>query len=109
MFRLNHKAFKILATEIEKAAAKDSIAGEVASKIALKRLKKLYSQKGTPVTEAELKELVQDILPEFSDRAIKKAIKINRPPSKLWLLPKVGIEIFEKYRALLQEITVQIS
>jgi hypothetical protein len=91
VFRLNHKAFKILATEIEKAAAKDSIAGEVASKIALQRLKKLYSQKGMPVTEAELKELVQDILPDFSDRAIKKAIKVNRPPSKLWLLPKGGI------------------
>lgn len=93
MFRLNKKAFKILATEIERAAAKDTIAGEVARQIALKRLNKLYSRKGTPVTETELKELFKDILPHFSDRAIQKAIKVNRPPSKLWLLPKAAVGI----------------
>ena len=102
MFRLNNKAFNILAVEIEKAAEKDTIAGEVAQKIALKRLKKLRSRTGTPVTEEELKELFKDILPDFSDRAkpgseadraIKKAVKVNRPPSKLWLLPKAGVGI----------------
>ena len=37
MFRLNNKAFNILAVEIEKAAEKDSIVGEVAKEIAIKR------------------------------------------------------------------------
>ena len=93
MFRLNQRAFKILATEIEKAAAKDTIAGEVAQKIAFKRLNRLRQQKGTPVTETELKELFQDILPDFSDRLIQKAVRLNHPPSPLWLLPKVGVGI----------------
>lgn len=93
MLRLNQKAFKILATEITKAAAKDTIAGEVARKIAFQRLNKLRHKKGTPVTETELKELFKDILPEFSDRIIQKAVRVNRPPSKLWLLPKAGIGI----------------
>lgn len=93
MLRLNQKAFKILATEITKAAAKDTIAGEVAHRIAFQRLNKLRHQKGTPVTEIELKELFKDILPEFSARIIQKAVRVNRPPSKLWLLPKVGIGI----------------
>ncbi|VEP18747.1 conserved hypothetical protein [Hyella patelloides LEGE 07179] len=93
MFRLNQRAFKILATEIEKAANKDPIAGDVAKKVALKRLDKLRSQKGKPVTETELKELFKDILPYFSDRSIKQAIKVNRSPNKLWLLPTVGMVI----------------
>lgn len=93
MFRLNQRAYKVLATEIEKAAIKDSIAGEVAREIAFKRLNRLRSQKGNPLSETELKELFKDILPDFSDRAIKKAVKVNRPASKLWLLPKAGIAI----------------
>ena len=46
MFRLNNKAFNILAAEIEKAAEKNNIAGEVAQKIAIKILNKLRSQTG---------------------------------------------------------------
>jgi len=90
VFRINQKAFKILAAEIERAAAQDSIAGEVAQKIALKRLNKLRERKGKPVTAAELKELLSDILPDFKARAIAKAIKVNRPPSPLWLMPKIA-------------------
>ncbi|GAB4244663.1 MAG: hypothetical protein Kow0049_34570 [Stanieria sp.] len=78
---------------IEKAAAKDTIAGEVAQEIAIKRLKKLHSQTGKPVTEEELKNLFKDILPDFSDRVIEKAVNVNRPASKLWLLPKAGVGI----------------
>ena len=91
MFRLNNRAFKIIAAEIEKAAAKDPIAGEVAQKIALKRLKRLHNQKGKAVTETELIELIKDILPDFDDRVIKKAIRANQPLSKLWLIPKAGM------------------
>ena len=44
--RLNKKAYKIIAAEITKAAAKDEIAGEISQKIALKRLRLLRSKKG---------------------------------------------------------------
>ncbi|MCC0176304.1 hypothetical protein I4641_04850 [Waterburya agarophytonicola K14] len=89
--RLNHKAYKILVAEINKAAVKDKYAGEVSQKIALKRLDKLSSITGKPVTEAELKSLIGDLFPDFNPKVIHKAIKVNRPPSKLWLLPKIAI------------------
>ena len=61
--RLNKKAYKIIAAEITKAAAKDEIAGEISQKIALKRLRLLRSKKGKPVTEAELNYLISDLFP----------------------------------------------
>ncbi len=93
MSRINQKAFDILAREIEIAAEKDNVAGEVARKIAFQRLNRLHSRQGKPVTEEELQELFQDILPNFSKKAIAKAVKANRPPSKLWLIPYAGIGI----------------
>ncbi len=93
MSRINQKAFNILATEIAAAAAKDGVAGAVAQNIALKRLQRLRSQKGNPPTETELKELFVDILPNFNQQAIKKAVKANRPPSKLWLIPYAAMGI----------------
>ena len=91
MRRLNKKAFNILKAAIETAAAKDSSAGEVAKQIAFKRLDRLYNQRGKLVTEAELISLFQDILPHLTERDIKRASKANRPPSKLWLIPKLGL------------------
>jgi hypothetical protein len=91
VFRLNQKAFNILTAEIEKTAAQDSIAGEVAQKIALKRLNKLREREGKPVTAAELKELLSDILPDFNYRTIAKAVEVNRSPSSLWLMPKIAV------------------
>ena len=89
--RLNRKAYKIIAAEIAKAAAKDKYAGEVSQKIALKRLKYLSSLKGQPVTEEELKFLISDLFPDFNIKVLKKAVKVNRPASKLWLVPKIAI------------------
>lgn len=67
------------------------MAGEAAKKIAYQRLDRLTSRQGQPVTESELKDLLQDVLPNFSDRAIHQAIKANRPSGKFWLLPKIGL------------------
>ena len=89
--RLNKKAYKILATEIASAAAKDNLAGEVSQKIAIKRLKKLNSAKGKPVNEAELQSLISDLFPDFNSKVIKKAARLNRPTSKFWLIPKISI------------------
>ena len=91
MYRLNKKAYNILILEVETAVQKDNLGGEAAKKIAYQRLDRLTSRQGQPVTESELKELLQDILPNFSDRSIHQAIKANRPPSKFWLLPKIGL------------------
>lgn len=87
--RLNRKAYRILAAEITKAAAKDKYAGEITQKIALKRLKNLSSTKGQPLTEAELKFLIADLFPDFNPKVLRKAVKVNRPASKLWLIPKI--------------------
>ena len=89
--RLNKKASKIIADEIAKAADRDKIAGEVSQKIARKRLKELHSSKGKPVTEAELKHLIGDLFLDFDPKVIKKAIRANRPSSRLWLIPKMAV------------------
>ncbi|MEM8720505.1 MAG: hypothetical protein AAGE84_14575 [Cyanobacteria bacterium P01_G01_bin.39] len=89
--RLNKKAYNILAIAINKAAVKDQIAGEVSHKIALKRLQKLNSTKGNPVTEQELKDLISDLFPNFDSQAIKKAVRVNRPSSALWWLTKIAL------------------
>ena len=89
--RLYKKAYKILVAEVAKAAAKDKLAGETSQKIALKRLRNLLSLKGKPVTERELQFLIGDLFTDFNPKIIKKAVRVNRPPSKLWLIPKIAI------------------
>jgi hypothetical protein len=89
--RLNNKAYKIIAQEITKTAAKDKITGEVSQQIALKRLNKLNSTKGKPITETELTYLIIDVFPDFDSKVISKAIRANRPPSRLWLIPKIAV------------------
>ena len=84
--RLNNRAYKILAWEI----VKDTLAGEISQKIAIERLKKLNFTKGKPVTEQELTYLISDVFPDFNPKVIKKAVRANRPPSKLWSIPKVA-------------------
>lgn len=85
--RLYKKAYKLLVAEIAKAAAKDQLAGEISQKIALKRLKKLNCTKGKPVSESELQFLVGDLFPDFSPKVLNKAVRVNRPQSKLLLIP----------------------
>ncbi|MGB5969416.1 MAG: hypothetical protein WBG70_13970, partial [Spirulinaceae cyanobacterium] len=89
--RLNNKAYNILAIEITKVAAEDNLAGEVSQKVVLKRLKKLNSQQGQPVTERELSFLINDVFPNFDPQVIKKAANANRPSSPLWLIPQVAL------------------
>ena len=89
--RLNHQAYKIIAAEITKAAAKDKFAGEVSQKIALKRLNKLSKMDGQPLTEAELTYVISDLFPDFNYKVIRQAIKVNRPASKLWSIPIIAM------------------
>ena len=86
---LNKRAYKIIAAEIARAAAKDKIAGEMSQKIALKRLKQLNKNKGKPVNEAQIQSLIGDLFPDFNSKVIKKAVRANRPPTAFWWIPKI--------------------
>lgn len=79
MFRLNNRAFEILRAEVQNCGS-DSPIGQVERQIVLKRLEKLRMQKGTPISIGELRDLVVDVFPEFSEKAFKAAIKANQPP-----------------------------
>ena len=90
MPRLNKKAWKILVAEVERTT--DDLAG-VQRMIVLKRLEKLRFGSGSLATEAELRYIVSDILPQFSDKAIKRAAKANRPPGPLNLVPTAVVSL----------------
>lgn len=79
MTRLSDRAFLILKTEIQRRTGSDA-AGRVQQQILLRRLEKLRDQKGEPVGEAELREMVSDILPDFDAQVLQKAVRANRPP-----------------------------
>lgn len=89
--RLNNKAYKMLVAEVIRAADRDKVAGDISRQIAIRRLKSLNSTRGKPVTETELKYLIGDLFPDFSSKAIAEAIRVNRPPSKLWLIPQLAV------------------
>jgi hypothetical protein len=87
MSRLNQKAWKILHAEVEKCAASEKLAGEVARDIALKRLEKLRDRAGKPIAEEELRQLTSDIFPNFSEQALKIAAQANRTLNPLAIMP----------------------
>ncbi|VXD18865.1 conserved hypothetical protein [Planktothrix serta PCC 8927] len=79
MKRLYDQAFEILKPEVKKCAQKDLV-GDVGEKIILKRLEKMRSQAGDPLTIDELRDLISDQFPSFSETVLKQAAKANRPP-----------------------------
>lgn len=83
MFRLNNKAFEILNAELQRCNTNDA-GSRVQQQIILKRLEKLRLQTGTPLTEDELRDTVDDLFPNFNPKVLKQAAKANRPPSALW-------------------------
>jgi hypothetical protein len=92
MFCLNQKAGKFLRVEVEKCAKQDYVVGEAQAKIVLSRLDKLQNTVGKRATEDDLAKLVRDIFPDFSEKTIRKAAKMNRSAIPLGLLP-LGIII----------------
>ncbi|MGG6268491.1 hypothetical protein ACQ4M3_25200 [Leptolyngbya sp. AN03gr2] len=89
MKRLNDRAFHILQTEVRRCLDSDAV-GQVQIELALRRLERLLSQSGTPATEAELKEAIFDLLPNFNPKVFHQAAKANRPPSFFWFGLKLG-------------------
>ncbi|MDJ1169849.1 hypothetical protein PMG71_10465 [Roseofilum sp. BLCC_M154] len=83
MARLNHKAYTILVRELERCVGNDPL--NAPQKIlVLKRLERLRQQTGDPVSAQQLQETIQDLIPEFSNKAIQQAAKANQPSSGIW-------------------------
>ncbi len=80
MARLTDRAFEILRAEVDKCAAAESLAGEVYRRMVIKRLEKLRSQNGTFASREEIRDTFKDEFPQFSEKALKAAVKANRPP-----------------------------
>ena len=87
MKRLNDRAFQLLQSELQQCLRSNQI-GQV--QLALRRLEKLRQQSGTPVTEADLKEAIADLIPTFNAKVLRQAAKANCPPSQLWTGFKFG-------------------
>lgn len=85
MSRLNKRGWKILCAEVERCAGNDEIAGQIQRDIVLKRFDKLRSQSGSPVSYDELHSCVNDIFPQFSEKALRNASKIHKPNKLIWV------------------------
>ncbi|MEM6753370.1 MAG: hypothetical protein AAF630_10405 [Cyanobacteria bacterium P01_C01_bin.38] len=92
MYRLNDSAFKILRSELLNCGSKNDI-GKKERQIVAKRFEKLRKEKGSPATFEELLLLVVDVFPDFSEKAIRKAVKANQPPGVFSDLKWVAIVV----------------
>lgn len=77
MSRLNQRAFEILQAEIQRSGTHD-LAGRVQQEIALRRLEKLAAAAGPPADEAELRETLVDLFPNFNPKVLTAAARANR-------------------------------
>ncbi|HEY9908169.1 MAG TPA: hypothetical protein V6D18_11275, partial [Thermosynechococcaceae cyanobacterium] len=82
MNRLSDRAFEILQAEVRRLTGDDPI-GRVQREIALKRLGKLR-QPGTPASLDDLRDVVVDLFPDFSEKVLKAANRANRAPVLPW-------------------------
>ncbi len=80
MARLTDRAFDILRAEVDKCATADGVAGNVYRSMVIKRLEKLRSQNGTFASIDEIRDTFKDEFPNFSEEALKAAVKANRAP-----------------------------
>lgn len=91
MFRLNQRAFNILWAEIDRRSRNNPVEG-MQRQIARKRLEKLCLQRGTPLTEGELRETLDDLFPDFNPQVLRAAAQANRP-SAFGLGLKLGLGV----------------
>ena len=77
---LTDRAFDILRAEVDKCAAPDGIAGNVYRSMVIKRLEKMRSQNGTFASIDEIRDTFKDEFPNFSEKALKEAVKANKAP-----------------------------
>ncbi|MGQ4650524.1 hypothetical protein [Lyngbya aestuarii] len=83
MRRLNNRAFQILSQELKKCSTDNDPLSRAELQIVQKRLEKLRLEEGSPASGEELREMVVDIFPNFSEQVLKEAATANQPPG-LW-------------------------
>lgn len=112
MLRLNQAAFDLLHRELRRrsrstyaqvafsdalrsldqaatAPASPAEAADIANQLIFHRLQRLHDSQGNPVTYRELRQLVVDLIPNFPDKLLRQAAKLNRPtltemPPAVW-------------------------
>lgn len=92
MPRLNNRAFKILAAEVNKCAGNDRLS-KIEQEIVLKDLEKLRLQQGSPASLEELRKIVISSYPNFSEKSLVAAAKANRPVGVLGKIKLVAIAL----------------
>jgi len=88
MMRLNPQAHKLLLTEIDKESKRQNL--DIQRDIVVKRLQKLSIQEGKPLVEAELPHLITDMFPDFDQKILQKAAKINQKDGKFAKIATLG-------------------
>lgn len=88
MMRLNPHARKLLLTEIEKQSKTQNL--DIQRDIVVKRLDKLAIQEGMPLVQPELAQLITDMFPDFDEKILQKAAKLNQKNGKFAKIAKVG-------------------
>lgn len=78
MFRLTAKSYAVLSDEVRRVTGNDSFM-QAQREIVLKRLLVMRDRIGPLLSEAEIKELVLDLLPDCNSTVIKQAAVLNRP------------------------------
>jgi hypothetical protein len=78
MFRLTAKAYSKLSDEVRRLTGDDPLM-RAQREIVLKRLLVMRDRVGPLLTEAEIKELILDLLPGCNPAVIRQAASLNRP------------------------------
>lgn len=86
--RLNPQAHKLLLTEIYKQSKRQNL--DIQRDIVVKRLQKLSIQQEKPLVEAELTHLITDMFPEFDQKILQKAAKLNQKDGKFAKIATLG-------------------
>lgn len=86
--RLNPQAHKLLLTEIDKQSKRQNL--DVQRDIVVKRLQKLSIQQEKPLVEAELTHLITDMFPDFDQKILQKAAKLNQKDGKFAKIATLG-------------------
>lgn len=81
---LNDRAYNIMQGEVNQCANANDLAASVQKQIVMKRLERMRTQSPQKfATEDELRDVVKDIFPQFRDKVIRDAARVNHPPHVL--------------------------
>lgn len=80
MPRLCDRAFNLLVAEIRRICGTDPLQ-QVRQEIVIRRLERFRQLEGPPLSQAELREAIVDILPEFRESVLRQAARANQGPA----------------------------